>query len=127
MSPKNKLVRLVFFLPTLLLSLGLYAQPANIVASGVIVGEDGLPVIGAAVYLPDQPTKGTSTDVDGRFSLRVAEGSMLLASSTGYEDVTFKAGPNLKITMKFSGGDRHRRIWRPAEGIRRGCHLPDRQ
>ena len=98
----NKLVRLVLFLPALLLSLCLAAQPASIVASGVIVGEDGLPVIGAAVYLPDQPTNGTSPDVDGRFSLRVAEGSVLLASSTGYEDVTFKAGPNLKITMKFS-------------------------
>ena len=102
MIPKYKLLRFILFLPALLLSLRLSAQPAEIVASGVIVGEDGLPVIGAAVYLPETPTKGTSTDVDGRFSLRVPAGSVLLASSTGYEDIRFTAGPNLKVTMKFS-------------------------
>ena len=102
MKARYLLKRLALALPVLALSLALWAQPGGFVASGVIVGEDGLPVIGAAVYVPETPSKGTSTDVDGRFSLRVAPGTMLLASSTGYEDVRFKAGTNLKVTMKFS-------------------------
>ena len=103
MIAKKLLTRLLAAAPLLLLLSVLAAgQTKTIVANGVIVDEEGLPVIGAAVYLPETPSVGTSTDEKGRFSLKVAEGAVLVASSTGYEDVRFTAGTNLKIRMKFS-------------------------
>ncbi|MCQ2162525.1 MAG: TonB-dependent receptor [Bacteroidales bacterium] len=103
MVTKHTLARFLVTIPLLLmLSVLGFAQTQKVVASGVIVDEEGLPVIGAAVLLPETPTKGTVTDVDGRFSLEVPKGATLVATSTGYEDIRFTAGQNLKLKMKFS-------------------------
>ena len=56
----------------------------NQTCTGVVVDEDGLPVIGAAVLVKGT-LKGTSTDVDGRFTLPQAKpGDVLEVSSVGY-------------------------------------------
>ena len=87
---------------TFLLAMTASAQPATIEATGVIKDSEGVPVVGATVYLPDQPTVGTFTDSEGRFSLKVPKGAVMLATCTGFEDVRFTAGSNLKITMNLS-------------------------
>ena len=56
----------------------------NQTCSGVVVDEEGLPVIGAAVLIKGT-LKGTSTDVNGRFTLPQAKpGDVLEVSSVGY-------------------------------------------
>lgn len=51
---------------------------------GRVVDEKGLPVIGAVVIPISDKTKATSTDLDGRFSLAVADGDILEVSIIGY-------------------------------------------
>ena len=46
-------------------------------------------------------TNGTITDVDGRFSLNVSEGAVLLISFVGYEAAEISAvGNDLQINLK---------------------------
>ncbi len=59
--------------------------------SGTIVDQNGLPVIGAAVVVPSNTSIGTTTDMDGNFTLTgIPDGTTSLeASSLGYETTTF--------------------------------------
>lgn len=58
-------------------------QQKNI--SGLIVDKTGEPVIGANVVIKGQTTIGTITDIDGRFTLNVPEGAVLVVSYIGYK------------------------------------------
>lgn len=61
-----------------------YAQPKNV--TGVVTSaEDGLPVIGATV-LEKGTSKGTITDLEGRYSIMVQEGATLIFRFVGLED-----------------------------------------
>lgn len=51
--------------------------------SGIITGEDGIPIIGATV-VAEGTSKGTTTDVNGSFSLEAAPGARLRVSYIGY-------------------------------------------
>lgn len=68
---------------------------------GTIVDENGLPIIGANVLVKGT-TNGTITDVDGNFSLDVANGDILFVSYIGYVDRELKVGKEkeLKIVLK---------------------------
>lgn len=73
----------------------------NQTCSGVVVDEAGVPVIGAAVLIKGT-LKGTSTDVDGHFTLPQAKtGDVLEVSSVGYlpAEITWNGGP-LNVTLK---------------------------
>ena len=73
----------------------------NQTCSGVVVDEAGVPVIGAAVLIKGT-LKGTSTDVDGHFTLPQAKtGDVLEVSSVGYlpTEITWNGGP-LNVTLK---------------------------
>lgn len=96
------LARSLPLLMAFLLAMPASAQSDTVTATGVITDSEGIPVVGAFVFLPEKTTVGTTTDVDGRFVLKVPKGSVLQASCTGFEDVRFTAGTNLKITMKLS-------------------------
>lgn len=51
-------------------------------------GQTGEPLIGANVIVKEEPTKGTVTDLDGRFSLAVGKNATtLMVSYTGFETV----------------------------------------
>lgn len=54
-------------------------QQTGITASGLVVDENGEPLIGVSV-LEQGTSNGTITDVNGRFSLRVKAGSTLAFS-----------------------------------------------
>ena len=79
------------------LSLGLYAQKQ---VSGVVVYENGEPVIGASVQAKGT-TLGTISDYDGKFEMEVPETvKTLVVSYVGMATQEVPAGKNMRITMK---------------------------
>lgn len=71
------------------------------IITGTVVDPNGEAVIGANVLVKGT-TNGTITDMDGKFSLEVPEGAMLLVSYIGYGDYETKVDnqSNLSITLK---------------------------
>ncbi len=67
---------------------------------GVVLDENGDPVIGATVTVKGQKA-ATVTDIDGKFSLKVPTGSTLVISYLGYEPKEVKAQSD-NITVKLS-------------------------
>ena len=73
----------IAFLLAAMLSIGqIFAQSVNV--SGKVTDQNGEPVPGAAVYVKGSPRTGTSTDADGRYTLRVAGNAVLVFQSVGY-------------------------------------------
>lgn len=67
--------------------------------TGKVLDSNGEGVIGASVIVPGTSI-GTSTDIDGNFTLNVPEGSNLKVSYVGYHAQTVKATDNLSVTLK---------------------------
>lgn len=67
---------------------------------GIIVGEDGEPIIGANV-IEDGTSNGTITDIDGAFKLNVDPNATLQVSYIGYvtKDVPVNHQTDLRITL----------------------------
>ncbi len=82
-----------------MLSLPMLFSQGTITVTGTVIDVDKLPVIGAAVMLPGT-TIGTSTDIDGKFTLDVAEGTTLEFSSIGYETIQLKATETMEVTLR---------------------------
>ena len=66
--------------------------------SGKVVDADGMPVIGAMVVVDGTQT-GAQTDFDGKFTLKVAEGTAVTVSFLGYKDVKTVLKNGMTITM----------------------------
>ncbi|MCD8093688.1 MAG: TonB-dependent receptor plug domain-containing protein [Bacteroides sp.] len=66
---------------------------------GLIVDTSGTPIIGASV-LQVGTTNGVTSDLDGKFTLRVPLGSTLKISYIGYTSVEVKAAKDMKITLR---------------------------
>ena len=76
------------------------AQAQEITVSGTVLsGSDNEPLIGATVRSV-ATNAGTSTDLDGHFTIKAPQGSDLHVSYIGYEPQTVKAAPNVTITLK---------------------------
>ena len=76
------------------------AQAQEITVSGTVLsGSDNEPLIGATVRSV-ATNAGTSTDIDGNFTIKVPQGSDLQVSYIGYEPLTLKAQPSMTITLK---------------------------
>ena len=76
-------------------------QQTTMTVSGVVRDEKGEPVIGANI-VERGTTNGTSTDVDGRFSIRIPSDAMLEVSFIGYvtQTVSVKGKTSLNIVLK---------------------------
>lgn len=74
----------------------------KIVVSGVVRDANGETVIGANVIEKGADNNGTTTDIDGAFSLDVAENAVLQISYIGYrtEEVAVRAGQPLAVSLK---------------------------
>ena len=71
--------------------LSLTAMAQGIKVSGTITGsDDGQPVPGVAVLVAGS-SNGTSTDLDGHYSISVSRGQTLLFSCIGYKEVSILA------------------------------------
>ena len=79
----NRHLRLgVAFLMAMMLTIGqVFAQNVNV--SGKVTDQNGEPVPGAAVYVKGTKT-GTSTNVDGTYTLKCAPNAVLVFQSVGY-------------------------------------------
>ena len=73
-----------------LFCLGLhFAQAQDITVSGTVTSaDDGLPLPGVSVVVKGT-VQGTSTDLDGNYSITVRTGQVLLFTSIGFKDQEF--------------------------------------
>lgn len=83
-----------------------YAAPAPQVAAessavvkGTVVDEKGEPVIGASITQIGT-TRGTTSDVNGNFSLKIAGKGKIKISYIGYKTVTLDPGSNMDIQLQ---------------------------
>lgn len=67
--------------------------------SGYVIDNEGYPVIGAAVII-DGTSTGTTTGIDGEFTLDMAEGTAITVTCIGYGDVRTTYTPGMKIIMQ---------------------------
>ena len=86
-----KISRLFAMVTVLLAATAVNVMAQNLV-KGKVVDKSGQPIIGAAVYLVENPSKGAVTDLNGAWSLEVGPGSTLHFSSIGYRDQDVKPG-----------------------------------
>lgn len=79
-----------FIFSLVLFCLGLhFAQAQDITVSGTVTSaDDGLPLPGVSVVVKGT-VQGTSTDLDGNYSITVRTGQVLLFTSIGFKDQEF--------------------------------------
>lgn len=94
------IARKFFFLMVgLLFSVGLNAQ--TITVSGVVSDPSGEPLIGASI-LAQGTTVGTSTNIDGEYTINVAPDATLVVSYVGYvtQNVPVDGRTSINVTMQ---------------------------
>ena len=69
--------------------------------TGVVVDQAGVPVVGANIVVKGGAGVGTITDIDGNFTLDVANDATLIVSYIGYldQEVSVKGKTSLQITL----------------------------
>ena len=98
MKKKCNLLSSAMFLLMFLLG-GLTAMAADFTSTGTVIDRDGEPLIGVTVGVKGKPGIGAATDIDGKFSLRVPEGSSLVFSYIGYVSRELKASTNMEVVL----------------------------
>ena len=94
----------------------LNAQDGTVTTAATLVDVNGIPVIGAAIVDPSNPSNGTTSDLDGNFTIKVPAGTELLISCIGYVDYHYLAKESvsgLKIVLQEDA--LMRGLWRPEE------------
>jgi TonB-linked SusC/RagA family outer membrane protein len=68
---------------------------------GLVTDEAGMPLVGVSVQVKDKNI-GASTDVNGKFSMNVPEGSVLIISFIGYitQEISMAGKTEISITLK---------------------------
>ena len=74
------------------------ASSATAIVKGTVVDEKGEPVIGASIQEVGT-TRGTTTDVNGKFSLRAGAGAKLQISYIGYKTQNVKATDGMTVKL----------------------------
>ena len=93
-SIRKTALSMVFLLTTLILS----AQTINL--TGIVKDAAGEPLIGATIVEKNKPTNGTVSDIDGRFSLQVAQGAILKFSFIGCETKEIPATNPMEVVLE---------------------------
>ena len=94
--------RLTLMLACFFISMGL-AIAQNKPVSGTVTDESGEPVIGASVVVKGNATVGTSTDLDGKFSLTVpASAKTLIVQFLGMENEEVAVADHVSVSLKTS-------------------------
>lgn len=75
------------------------AQKTTLTVTGSVVDENGEPIMGATVMVQGSSV-GTSTDIDGKFSIQVPEKGKLSVSFIGYAKQTVSNLSNPKIVLQ---------------------------
>ncbi|MBR5351120.1 MAG: SusC/RagA family TonB-linked outer membrane protein, partial [Prevotella sp.] len=93
-----------FLMSIMLIFAGTIFMYAQTEITGTVVDETGEGVIGATVK-EKGTSNGTVTDFDGNFKLKVAEGTILVVSYIGYDNVEVAATPDMKIQLKETAAE----------------------
>lgn len=95
---------LMFFVLFLTLAVSLSAQEEQtFILSGTVYDDLNEPVPGANVYVKDKPGVGVTTDLDGKFNLKVSQYDVIVVSFLGYDNFEKRLVEkltNLKVTLK---------------------------
>jgi TonB-linked SusC/RagA family outer membrane protein len=92
--------KFLLMLLAVLMSVNIYAQTVPTI-TGVVLDENGSPMTGAGVKIKNT-TNGTSTDVDGKFSLKASIGSTLVFSFVGYDPSEIVVAGLQPLTVKMT-------------------------
>ena len=85
------------------MNVGFAAQAQSNAVTGVVKDTKGEPLIGATVMVKGT-TRGVSTDIDGRFNVQAAQGSVLQISYVGMKTKTVKvSGNTVDVTLEGTG------------------------
>lgn len=101
-------MRRIYIIQFLLLCcIGIMAQNTDksFTVSGTVVDPayNNEPMIGVNVHLKDRPGVGTTTDVDGRFTIKASKGDVLLFDYVGYDRTEYVArGPQTGLVIKLA-------------------------
>ncbi|MFZ2430453.1 MAG: TonB-dependent receptor [Lutibacter sp.] len=87
-----------FFLGLFFVSSLLMAQEKKI--SGVVKGEDGLPLMGVNIVI-ENTSKGTQTDFDGKYEIMASPQDVLVYSFVGYKVIQRAAGQETIINIEM--------------------------
>ena len=74
---------------------------ANITAKGTVTDSTGEPLIGVSVVEQGQ-ANGVTTDIDGNFTISVADGAKITFTYIGFETQTLAASTDMKVVLKES-------------------------
>ena len=97
MEKKNRTFYLVFISVFLLLGNLIAEAQTGRTISGIVVSEvDNEPLIGVNV-VQKGTTNGVVTDLDGKFTLTVPDGSVLQISYIGYQEQLLTVKPNITV------------------------------
>lgn len=90
---------LIFVVALFLIGQSSFAQKKEL--TGTVIDDDGTPLPGVNITITDKKA-GTQTDFDGKFSLEVEEGDVLIFSYVGYTEITKTVGEEdvMDVTMK---------------------------
>lgn len=101
MKPKTKLMKKILLLMALIFSGIISAQEVKV--SGVVRDDTNGPLPGTSV-LVQGTTKGTSTDVDGKYTISAKMGDLLQFSYVGLETKTIKvSSTTINVSLAGSG------------------------
>lgn len=90
-------LRMLMLICGLILSVTAFAQ--QITVAGHVKDQTGEPIIGATVRVVGQDG-GTTTDIDGNFTIKAQQGATLQVSYIGYQMATATAQPNVTIVLQ---------------------------
>ena len=75
-------------------------QNSRITVKGVILDEQGQPVLGASVFEKGNQSNGTVADLEGNFQISVPAGATLVISSIGYASVELPASAAMRVVLQ---------------------------
>ena len=104
---KNKIICRYSLLAVLLLLLGapsvLAQKAATVTVAGTVFDETGQPLPGVTIFVKNQITLGTSTDGNGKFSIRTEIGETLVFQYLGFKDVDYQVKGEAKgVEIRFT-------------------------
>lgn len=109
--------RIIYCLTFLLVNTSIFAQSRQI--SGTVFDEDGLTVIGANVIVKGT-SNGTTTDLDGKFLLKVSQDAKtLIVSYVGYSDKKVSIAKTSEVTVTLKSSVKLSEIVVTALGVKR--------
>ena len=91
-------VNIIILFTMIFMLSGIVCSMAQI--SGTVVDNEGIPIIGANI-IEEGTTNGTVTDIDGKFTLEIADNAVLRVSYIGYLEQTIetKGRTTINITL----------------------------